>query len=40
MRHIHIILEDKEAEAIEKKKRDRTWRDFLLDCGRKEDEIK
>ena len=35
MKHIHIILEDEEAEAIEKKKGERTWREFLLGIQRK-----
>ena len=35
MKHIHIILEDEEAEAIEKKKGEQTWREFLLGIERK-----
>jgi hypothetical protein len=34
MRHIHTILEDKEAEELAKIKGKRTWKEFLLECGK------
>jgi len=30
MKHIHITLEDHEAESLEKFKGDRSWKDLLL----------
>jgi hypothetical protein len=30
MKHIHVVLEDKEAKRLERIKGDRSWKDLLL----------